>query len=226
MRPTESGPGRAVVREAESVRSMRSSIEGQVIAIDAGLAEGTAEQRIASALADELAALGAKPVVLETSGGAGASGLARAANELSASACISLQVASEEALGGMSVCAYFGSATTHSPGGKRLAELVAEELQRELGSPGHLEGLTHAILRETRMPAVQIQPCVTTGGRRPASRTRGRRGARPVLRRLTHARAARGSATAGQEREHQAQQRAGDQRMDRALLLGGNGLFL
>jgi N-acetylmuramoyl-L-alanine amidase len=160
MRPTESGPGRAVVREAESVRSMRSSIEGQVVAIDAGLAEGTAERRIASALADELAALGAKPVVLETSGGAGSSGLARAANELSASACISLQVVSEQALGGMSVCAYFGSATTHSPAGKRLAELVAEELRRELGSLGHLEGLTHAILRETRMPAVQIQPCV------------------------------------------------------------------
>ena len=56
----------------------------------------------------------------------------------------------------MSVCAYFGSATTHSPAGKRLAELVAEELERELGSAGRLEGLTHAILRETRMPAVQI----------------------------------------------------------------------
>ena len=141
---------------------MRSSIEGQVVAIDAGLTEGTAEQRIASALADELAALGAKPVVLETSGGAGSSGLARAANELSASACISLQVASGDAHDGASVCAYFGSATTHSPAGKRLAELVAEELQHELHSPGHLEQLTHAILRETRMPAVQIQPSVTT----------------------------------------------------------------
>jgi N-acetylmuramoyl-L-alanine amidase len=159
MRPTESGPGRAVVREAESVRSMRSSIDGQVVAIDAGITAGTAEQLIASALADELAAVGAKPVVLEASGTSGSSGLARAANELSASACISLQVAPEEALGVMSVCAYFGSATTHSPAGKHLAELIAEELERELGSPGHLEGLTHAILRETRMPAVQIQPC-------------------------------------------------------------------
>jgi len=160
MRPTEWGPGRAVVREAESVRSMRSSIDGQVVAIDAGLTAGTAEQQIATALADELAAVGAKPVVLEASGATGSSGLARTANELSASACISLQVAPEEALGGMSVCAYFGSATTHSPAGKHLAGLIAEELQRELGSPGHLEGLTHAILRETRMPAVQIQPCV------------------------------------------------------------------
>jgi N-acetylmuramoyl-L-alanine amidase len=162
MRPSGSGPGRAIVREAESVRSMRSSIEGQVVAIDAGLTVGTAEQRIAAALADELAALGAKPVVLETTESAGSSGLARAANELSASACISLQVAAGGDHGGPSVCAYFGSTTTHSPAGKRLAELVVEELQIELRSPGHLEQLTHAILRETRMPAVQIQPRVTT----------------------------------------------------------------
>jgi N-acetylmuramoyl-L-alanine amidase len=168
MRPTESGPGRAVVREAESVRSMRSSIDGQVVAIDAGLTEGTVEQRIASALADELAALGAKPVVLEAIGSPGSSGLARAANELSASACISLQVITEGAPGVESVCAYFGSATTHSPAGKHLAELVAEELRRELGSPEHLEGLTHAILRETRMPAVQVQPYLTAAADVPA----------------------------------------------------------
>lgn len=163
MRPTGSGPGRAMVREAESVRSMRSSIEGQVVAIDAGSTEGTAERRIAAALADELAAVGAKPVVLEASGGTGSSGLARAANELSASACISLQRTSDGAAGA-TVCAYFGSATTHSPAGKRLAELVTEELAQELGSPGYLEGLTHAILRETRMPAVQVQPCMATEG--------------------------------------------------------------
>jgi hypothetical protein len=60
------------------------------------------------------------------------------------------------------VCAYFGSASTHSPAGKRLAELVLEELDRGPGSSGRLEGLTEAILRETRMPAVQIQPCMTT----------------------------------------------------------------
>ena len=113
-------------------------------------------------LADQLSALGAKPVVLETNEGAGSSGLARAANELSASACVSLQVAPEGS--GPSVCAYFGSTTTHSPGGKRLAELVAEELDRELGTAGRLEGLTHAILRETRMPAVQVQPCIVADG--------------------------------------------------------------
>ncbi len=45
MRPTGTGPGRAVVREAESVRAMRSSIEGQVIAIDAG-GGGTGGRRL------------------------------------------------------------------------------------------------------------------------------------------------------------------------------------
>jgi N-acetylmuramoyl-L-alanine amidase len=165
MRPTESGLGRAMVREAESVRAMRSSIEGQVVAIDAGRGGSTDdafEPRIAAALADELAAMGAKPVVLEGIEQAGPSDMARAANELSASACISLQVATAGSRAGGHVCAYFGSASTHSPAGKRLAELMLDELNRGPGSSGRLEGLTDAILRETRMPAVQVQPCVTT----------------------------------------------------------------
>jgi N-acetylmuramoyl-L-alanine amidase len=165
MRPTGTGPGRSVVREAESVRAMRSSIEGQVVAIDAGRGEktgGTFEQRIAAALADELAAMGAKPVVLEGDARTGPSDMARAANELSASACISLQVATAGSRAGGPVCNYFGSASTHSPAGRRLAELVLEELDRGPGSAGRLERLTDAILRETRMPAVQIQPYAVT----------------------------------------------------------------
>jgi N-acetylmuramoyl-L-alanine amidase len=165
MRPTESGPGRAVVREDESMRAMRSSIDGQAIAIDAGrgVPAGDAfEQRIAAALADALAAMGAKPVVLERGGRAGPSDMARAANELTATACISLQIATAGSRAGGPVCAYFGSASTHSPAGKRLAELVLEELDRGPGSPGRLERLTDAILRDTRMPAVLIQPGATT----------------------------------------------------------------
>jgi N-acetylmuramoyl-L-alanine amidase len=165
MRPSESGPGRAVVREAESVRAMRSSIEGRVIAIDAERAEpadNAFEQRIAAALADELAGMGAKPVVLEGGDRPGPSEVARAANELSATACISLQVVAAGSRAGGPACAYFGSASTHSPAGRRLAELVLEELDRGSGSTGRLERLTDAILRETRMPAVQIQTRVTT----------------------------------------------------------------
>ena len=162
MRPTGSGPGRAVVREAESVRVMRSSIEGQVVAIDPGRAvsDDALGRRLAAALADELSTMGATPLMLEGDDGTGPSRLARAANERSATACISLQVG--EASAGRPSCAYFGSASTHSPAGRRLAELVLEELERGTGSSARLERLTDAILRETRMPAVQIQPCVSS----------------------------------------------------------------
>jgi N-acetylmuramoyl-L-alanine amidase len=147
------------------MRAMRSSIDGQAIAIDAGRggpAGDAFEQRIAAALADALAAMGAKPVVLDRGGRAGPSDMARAANELTATACISLQIATAGSRAGGPVCAYFGSASTHSPAGKRLAELVLEELDRGPGSPGRLERLTDAILRDTRMPAVLIQPGATT----------------------------------------------------------------
>ncbi|MEP6973092.1 MAG: peptidoglycan-binding protein [Actinomycetota bacterium] len=161
MRPPDQGPSRAVVREAESVRAMRSSIDGQIVAIDAGTDEGAVDapdRIIAEALADELAALGAKPVILLGDEPAAPSDLARAANELEAAACVSLRiVVATPGIGGPT-CTYFGSPTTHSPAGKRLAELVLEELERELGCPGTLEGLTDAILRETRMPAVQVEP--------------------------------------------------------------------
>ena len=161
MRPPEQGPSRAVVREAESVRAMQSSIDGQIVAIDAGADEqdqDTSDRIMAEALADELAALGAKPVLLMGEESAAPSDLARAANELEASACVSLRMVIATSNVGGPTCSYFGSATTHSPAGKRLAELVLEELERELGCPGTLEGLTEAILRETRMPAVQIEP--------------------------------------------------------------------
>lgn len=164
MRPTGAGPGRAVVREAESIRAMRSSIEGQVIAIDTVRGEhGDAfEHRVAAMLVDELSAMGAKPVLLGADSGTGPSDMARAANESSAAACVSLQIGSAGSRAGGPVCAYFGSASTHSPAGMRLAELVLDELDPAKGASARLERLTDAILRETRMPAVQIQPCVAS----------------------------------------------------------------
>ena len=160
MRPSESGPSRAMVREAESVRAMRSSIEGQVVAIDPE--GGSNEARVASyaaaaALADGLVAMGAKPVLLRgEDGDPSASDRARSANEMGASVCVSLHV-SPSGTEAPSTCSYFGNAATHSPAGKRLAELAAEELERELGCTMSVERLTGAILRETRMPAVQIE---------------------------------------------------------------------
>jgi N-acetylmuramoyl-L-alanine amidase len=160
MRPSESGPSRAMVREAESVRAMRSSIEGQVVAIDPE--GGSDEARVASyaaavALADELVAMGAKPVLLRgEDDDPSASERARSANEMGASVCVSLHVSTGDPEAPLT-CSYFGSAATHSPAGKRLAELAAEELERELGCAMSVERLTGTILRETRMPAVQIE---------------------------------------------------------------------
>jgi len=160
MRPSESGPSRAMVREAESVRAMRSSIEGQVVAIDP---EGASDEaRVASyiaavTLAEQLATMGAKPVLLRNEvDDPSASDRARSANEMSASVCVSLQVSTGDPEA-PSICSYFGNAATHSPAGKRLAELAAEELERELRSAVNVVRLTGAILRETRMPAVQIE---------------------------------------------------------------------
>ena len=50
---------------------------------------------------------------------------------------------------------------TYSPAGRRLAELILEDLEREFGRRGRLQRLTVGMLRETRMPAVQIEPLVT-----------------------------------------------------------------
>lgn len=154
MRPPEAGPSRAVVREAESVRAMRSSIEGQIVAIDEG-GRTAVHEAIAAALADELGAVGAKPVLLRGDDDPPPSERARAANELGAAVCVSLHPASASDVG--VTCSYFGSATTYSPAGRHLAELVLEELEAATGCRGALERLTDAIVRETRMPAVRIE---------------------------------------------------------------------
>jgi N-acetylmuramoyl-L-alanine amidase len=63
------------------------------------------------------------------------------------------------------VCSYFGSRTTYSPTGLVLAQLILEELESELGIPGRLQPLTIGPLRETRMPAVQVEPLTGVGER-------------------------------------------------------------
>ena len=165
MRPQESAPSRAMVREEEELRQMRASIEGQVIAIEAGMTTGSTAPRtraIAEALADELTALGAKPVIVGGEGASMASEGAREANELGAAMCVSLRLpASPEA--SAPTCSYFGSASTYSPAGMLLAQTILEELEADAGAPGHLQRSTGAMLRETRMLAVQVEPMVQAG---------------------------------------------------------------
>jgi N-acetylmuramoyl-L-alanine amidase len=164
MRPLEGVPSRALIRETEELREMRGSIEGTVIAIESGEGQDGQEavrSAMAAALAELLTGLGAKPEILDEAA-ATPSDRARAANERGATLCLSLRLGSGVPEASGPTCSYFGSATTYSPAGRRLAELILEELEREFGRRGRLQRLTVGMLRETRMPAVQIEPLVST----------------------------------------------------------------
>lgn len=169
MRPLDAAPSRALVREREELDAARGPIEGQIIAVDVGegLASDDVHQRSAVALVEELRAVGADPRLLATGGEAAApSNRARLANEAGAAASITVELtARDEEGGGGPVCSFFGSRTTHSPSGLVLAQLILEELEAELGVPGKVRPLTIAPLRETRMPAVQVEPLTGTGAR-------------------------------------------------------------
>ncbi len=161
MRPPEAGPGRAMVREGEELRHRHGSLEGSVVAIDPGpgTKSNDANRRVALALLDALAALGAKPEILsDADGDPSPSDSARLANDLGAVLCLSLHLDEGVSETSGPTCSYFGSLRTHSPAGQLLAEHILDELEGTLGRRGRLQRLTGAMLRETRMPAVQIEP--------------------------------------------------------------------
>lgn len=166
MRPTLGGPGFAVVREEEAVRSMGSSLEGATLAVDATspeLEQVSFDQArgadlalsLALDLGQILAFRGATPVLLRRANESPtASDRADTANAVEAAACVSLHLTDEHA---GAACAYWGTATTHSPAGRRLAELIQAELTR-VGLPdGGIRALGVSLLRETRMPAVRVE---------------------------------------------------------------------
>lgn len=167
MRPLDDARSRALVREEEELRQMSARLEGQVVAVDAGHGPddtGTdLHLAMARAVALELGALGAEAEVLRAEGeDPTPSERARIANDLGATALLSLHLAAGVPEGSGPTCSYFGSATTHSPAGRHLAELVLDELEREFGCRGRTQRLTIGMLRETRMPAVQIEPLFVT----------------------------------------------------------------
>jgi N-acetylmuramoyl-L-alanine amidase len=177
MRPAADGPGRAVVREEEAVRSMDSSLAGSVIAIDAGHGggdpgnEGPGGSReadltalLAAALAEALEARGARPTILRSRDqDPSPTESARAANAMDAAVCISIHLAAGDPDARGATCAYWGTAMTHSPAGRRLAELIQGTLIGHVGLPDRgIRPLTISLLRETRMPAVQVEPCHLT----------------------------------------------------------------
>jgi N-acetylmuramoyl-L-alanine amidase len=174
MRPAVQGPGRAVVREAEAARRMGASLSGSVVAIDPGhgpadpglQANGATEAdvawRVAEALAAELVGRGGRTTFLRAvDEDPDVGDRARRANAVEATLCVSIHLGGGELTPSGAVCCYFGTPTTHSPMGLRLAESIRTELAA-IGPDGGVRPLAISILRETRMPAVQIELAVVT----------------------------------------------------------------
>jgi len=163
MRPLDDVPGRGIVRETEQLRSIRGRLQGRVIAIDPGDEApdgGTTDIHLAlaRAVAAALSRLGAQPEILRDGTDSPApSARAAMANALDATACVSLHLGEGVPESSGPTCSYFGSQATHSPAGRHLAELILDELEHELRLRGRLQRLTVSMLRETRMPAVQVE---------------------------------------------------------------------
>ena len=178
LRPVGPGPGRATVREAEALRRLSASLRGARIAIDpghgagepgmigpGGTTEAEASYLLAIALAAELEARGAVPYLLrESSSNPPTAERARVANDAGVEVLIALHLgASEDDGGGGAAVFYYGREDWHSQAGRRLAELIQEELTSHLGltdAGAHPKVLP--ILRETQMPAVHVEPLIIT----------------------------------------------------------------
>ena len=110
---------------------------------------------------DELAAMGAKPAVLATRVRAPADADAREWRTTSAPRC-----ASRSHLGaGLPEASGRRAPTSAAPRPTRpraccSAQLILEELEADARARGRLQRLTVSMLRETRMPAVQVEPLV------------------------------------------------------------------
>jgi N-acetylmuramoyl-L-alanine amidase len=177
IRPVQPGPSRALVREAEDLRAGHGSVSGSRIAIDpghgpddpghigpSGSTEAELTLLLASDLGDALAALGAIPSILRDADETPSpSERAAGANELGAAICVSLHLNGGGPSEQGSTVAYFGTEETYSPAGRELAERVQDELTSRIGLvDGRTHRLTISLLRETRMPAVQVQPAFLT----------------------------------------------------------------
>lgn len=146
----------AGVREREALRRAPRTLEGRRITF--GHAGGL--DALAAAVRHDLVAAGAVVGLLTEPDDAAQ---AAQANAFGAEAHLLLRIRDEGCL-----VAYYAAHGFESPGGKRLATLVAREVGSVVGEPGCApKGMSLPILRETRMPAVccEIGPPSTVVGR-------------------------------------------------------------
>jgi N-acetylmuramoyl-L-alanine amidase len=184
LRPVGPGPGRADVREAEALRRLSASIEGSRIAIDPGHGSGdpgelgpggTLESEatlwMATDVAEELRARGASPFLLRTAETNPSSAeRAQAANAAGGEILIALHLNAhtDPAAQGASTF-YYGREDWFSQPGHRLAESIQQGLTEHLGlNDLRTDARSLPILRETRMPAVHVEPCFISNPREEA----------------------------------------------------------
>jgi N-acetylmuramoyl-L-alanine amidase len=173
------------VRERERLRELSPhQLRGATIALDAGhggddagaigptgLEEARVALELVEALSQEMAARGAQPLLLRRRQDAPNDSIrARAANDARASLLVAIHLNSHAEPGAEGATVFYcGREGWVSPLGHRLAELILEELT----SLGLTDGRTHAkwlpLLRETRMPAVHVEPCFITNPREEAA---------------------------------------------------------
>jgi N-acetylmuramoyl-L-alanine amidase len=178
IRAPVSGPGRTAIRETETLRSPTGSLQGRRVALDAGhgpsdpgqvgptgLREADVTLRLADRLAEELRSRGAEPVLVRKPGADPAEDeRADLANGSGAEILISLHLNGHDDEGAEgSSCYYFGRLGSVSVAGEALADVIQSEI---VAATGVRDGRTHpkafGLLRETRMPAVHVEPCFVT----------------------------------------------------------------
>lgn len=167
----------ATVRERETLRRMSRSLAGLVVVIDPGHGgadpgfvgvAGTQEHAVAFAVARRLeAALAGAGVEVfltrDERSGPPERQRAALANTLGADLFLALHAGGSsdpEACGAATY--YFGHERFRSEAGAHLAECIQEELVALNLTDGRAHPKTWGVLRETRMPAVQIEPCFIT----------------------------------------------------------------
>lgn len=184
LRPVGAGPGRAQVREAEGLRRLNGRLAGTRVAVDAGhgggepgasgstgLTEAEAAYQLAEAFATQLSGRGAQPVMLRARhDNPSSSERARKANGADAELLVTIHLNSHGDPRAEGASSYFyGIEGWSSQAGQHLADLIQDELTTGLGLK---DGRTHPkslpLLRETRMPAVHVEPCFISNPREEA----------------------------------------------------------
>lgn len=178
LRPTSTpGPGRAEVREREDLMKQSGSLAGATVALSASLGAGEpgplgptgltaaeASFELAEAAAAALRDRGARVVLLrERDSNPPVPDRARAANASEAEVLVDIGVnAHSDPQAEGATTFFYGRDSWRSVAGQHLAELIQGELV-ELGlKDGHAHPKWLPLLRETRMPAVHVEPCFLT----------------------------------------------------------------